>query len=92
MEHMMYQNSKLATVYAQNNVMMYQQELLIQQKIFLLVTMDSLTDENRLVFMKTDKIGPDWFYRFTENRSVQFKVFKNLRNFKIKNPKKLAFI
>jgi hypothetical protein len=34
----MYQNSKSATVYAQNKVMMYQQELLIQQRIFLLVT------------------------------------------------------
>jgi hypothetical protein len=53
--------------------------------------MDSLTDENQSVFVKTNKIDPV-FYRFTENRSVEFEIFKILINFEIKNPKKLAFI
>jgi hypothetical protein len=50
--------------------------------------MDSFTDENWLVFMKT---GPARFCQFTENRPVEFEIFKILRNFEIQNPKKLSF-
>jgi hypothetical protein len=42
--------------------------------------------------MKMDKIGGDWLYRFTENRSVKFGIFKNLENFEIKTSKKLESI
>jgi hypothetical protein len=52
--------------------------------------MDSLTGENRLVFMKIDKAGLVWFCWFTKNRPVEFEIFKNLRNFEIKNPKKTS--
>jgi hypothetical protein len=34
------------------------------------------------------RTGPAQFCHFIKNRSVEFKKFKNLRNFKIKNPKK----
>jgi hypothetical protein len=37
---------------------------------------------------KTSKIGDDWFYRFTENRSVKFNFFLK----KLKCLKKLEFI
>jgi hypothetical protein len=47
--------------------------------------MDSKTDENRSVFVKTD---PVWFCRLTKNRPVPFEIFKNLKIFEIKNPKK----
>jgi hypothetical protein len=33
--------------------------------------MDSKTDENRLVFTKTNKTGPVWFCQLTENRPVE---------------------
>jgi hypothetical protein len=41
---------------------------------------------------KLTKIGPDRFCRLTENRSVEFEIFKNLRNFEIKILKKLDII
>jgi hypothetical protein len=47
------------------------------------MSMDSFTDENWLVFTKTDKTE-----RFTENRPVEFEIFKKLRNFGIKILKK----
>jgi hypothetical protein len=34
--------------------------------------------------------GPVWFCRFIKNRSIEFEIFKNLRNFKIKNSKKAS--
>jgi hypothetical protein len=37
------------------------------------------------------KTGPARFCQFTENRSVEFEIFKILRNFEIQNPKKLSF-
>jgi hypothetical protein len=46
--------------------------------------MDSFTDENWSVFMKTNKPGLVRFCRFTENRPVEFGIFKTLRNFEIK--------
>jgi hypothetical protein len=42
--------------------------------------------------MKTDKTSLDQFCRFTENRSVQFIVLKNLRNFEINILNKLECI
>jgi hypothetical protein len=39
-----------------------------------LPSMDSLTDENRSVFMKIDKTDLLWFYRFTEIRSIEFEI------------------
>jgi hypothetical protein len=42
--------------------------------------------------MKMDKIGGDWLYRFTENRSVKFGILKNLKIFEIKTSKKLESI
>jgi hypothetical protein len=50
--------------------------------------MDHNIIENRLVFMKTDKISGDRFCRFNENRSVKFEFVENLGNFEIKNSKK----
>jgi hypothetical protein len=38
--------------------------------------MDYKMDENRLVFTKIDKIGPDWFLRFIKNQTV--KILKNI--------------
>jgi hypothetical protein len=35
--------------------------------IILVGLMDYNINENRLVFVKTNKIGIDWFHRFTEN-------------------------
>jgi hypothetical protein len=49
--------------------------------------MDSFTHENWLVFTKSDKTE-----RFTENRPVEFEIFKKLRNFGIKILKKMAII
>jgi hypothetical protein len=54
--------------------------------------MDSKTNKNQSVFIKIRKTGPVLFCRLTENRPVQFKIFKSLKIFEIKNPKKLAFI
>jgi hypothetical protein len=34
------------------------------------------------------KTGPARFCQFTENRPVEFEIFKILRNFEIQNPKK----
>jgi hypothetical protein len=39
----------------------------LRGSLLIMQSMDSLTDENRLVFVKTDKIGPVRFYRFTKN-------------------------
>jgi hypothetical protein len=39
------------------------------------VIMDLKTDENRSVFMKTNKIGLVWFCWFIENRLVEFNFF-----------------
>jgi hypothetical protein len=43
------------------------------------VIMDSKTDENRSVFMKTNKIGLVWFCWLTENRLVEFIFLKKLK-------------
>jgi hypothetical protein len=39
--------------------------------------MDYNIDKNQLVFMKTDKTGPDWFLCFTVNRSVTSVTVQN---------------
>jgi hypothetical protein len=46
--------------------------------------MDYNIDQNRLVFIKTGKAGPDLFYRFTENQSVQFEILKFFEKSKTK--------
>jgi hypothetical protein len=35
--------------------------------------------ENRMIFMKTEKTGRDWFYCFLENQTVKFDIFINLK-------------
>jgi hypothetical protein len=52
--------------------------------------MNSFINENRSVFIKTDKTDLIQFYRFTENQMIEFEIFENLRNFKIKNSKKTS--
>jgi hypothetical protein len=47
----------------------------------LLWSMDYNIDENRPVFVKTDKTAPNRFCWFTKNRSTRFIFFENLGKF-----------
>jgi hypothetical protein len=46
--------------------------------------------KNQSIFVKIDKTGLVWFCRLTENQRVEFEIFKKLKNFEIKIPKKTS--